>query len=144
MPRPAWRPRAQRLARTDGTRLPLLPIAGSMTRADGRVVSCARPRALYPTPRFAKDVDGALVLNLGVSLAILTLGLSLMLLLVSVVSWLRLRTAKLLFAGGAFLVLALQGALWTWRGIVQRETDLLSLGLDFAVLGFLYASVAKR
>lgn len=86
----------------------------------------------------------ALALNAGVLLAILTLGASLMLLLVSVLSYMRLRQAKLLLAGGAFLVLAVQGALWTWRGIVAREMDLASVALDAAVLGFLYASVAKR
>lgn len=86
----------------------------------------------------------ALTLNVGVLLAILTAGIALMLVLVSLVSWSRLRSAKLLFAGGAFLVLALKGALWTWRGVVDRETDLPVLALDFAILGFLYASVAKR
>lgn len=86
----------------------------------------------------------ALQLNAGVVLAILTLGLSVMLLFVSILSWTRLRNAKLLFAGGAFTVLALQGALWTWRGVVEREMDLPTVALDFAVLGFLYASVAKR
>lgn len=86
----------------------------------------------------------ALQLNAGVLLAILTLGLSAMLLFVSILSWTRLRNAKLLFAGGAFLVLALQGALWAYRGIVEREMDVATVGLDFAVLGFLYASVAKR
>lgn len=86
----------------------------------------------------------ALALNVGVVLAILTLGISLMLLVVSVLSYARLRQAKLLLAGGAFLVLAVQGALWTWRGIVAREMDLATVSLDAAVLGFLYASVAKR
>lgn len=86
----------------------------------------------------------ALVLNAGVVLAILTLGAALMLLLVSVLSFVRLRQWKLLLAGGAFLVIAIQGALWTWRGIALRETDLASVALDAAVLGFLYASVAKR
>lgn len=84
------------------------------------------------------------MLNVGVALAILTLGVSLMLLAVSVLSYTRLRQVKLLLAGGAFLVLAVQGALWTWRGIVFRETDLTTIALDAAVLGFLYASVAKR
>lgn len=86
----------------------------------------------------------AIQLNVGVLLAIATLGVSLMLLLVSVLSWRRLGSAKFLFAGGAFLVLALQGALWTWRGVVDREIDLPTVVLDFAVLAFLYASVAKR
>lgn len=86
----------------------------------------------------------AATLNVGIILAILTLGASLMLLMVSALSYARLRQTKLLLAGGAFLVLAAQGALWTWRGIVQREIDLTSVILDAAVLGFLYASVATR
>lgn len=86
----------------------------------------------------------ALWLNVGVLLAIATLGISLMLLLVSIVSYARLRSAKMLLAGGAFAVLAAQGALWTWRGIALRETDMPSLVLDALVLGFLYASVAAR
>lgn len=86
----------------------------------------------------------ALQLNVGVVLSILTLGASLMLLLVSVLSYLRLRQLKLLLAGGAFLVIAVQGALWTWRGVVDRDTDLASVALDAGVLAFLYASVAKR
>lgn len=86
----------------------------------------------------------ALQLNAGVVLAILTLGASLMLLLVSVLSYLRLRQWKLLLAGGAFLVIGVQGALWTWRGVIHRDMDLPSVALDAAVLAFLYASVAKR
>lgn len=86
----------------------------------------------------------ALALNAGVVLAILTLGASLMLFAVSILSYTRLRQLKLLLAGGAFLVLAAQGALWTWRGIAHREMDVTSVALDAAVLGFLYASVAKR
>lgn len=86
----------------------------------------------------------ALTLNLGVLLAIATLGVALMLLFVSILSYARLRSVKLLFTGGAFLVLALEGALWTWRGIVERVTDLPNLALSFLVLAFLYLSVAKR
>jgi hypothetical protein len=89
-------------------------------------------------------VDPALELNIGVVLAIATLGAALMLLLVSILSYVRLRQVKLLVAGGAFLVIAVQGALWTWRGVVERQTDLTSVALDAAVLGFLYASVAAR
>lgn len=105
-------------------------------------------RAKAPAPFIAGGasprVADPVALNVGVVLAILTLGLSVMLLFVSLLSWSRLRNAKLLVAGGAFLVLALQGALWTWRGVVEREMDLASVALDFAVLGFLYASVATR
>lgn len=92
----------------------------------------------------ALGVADALALNLGVLLAIATLGIGLMLLLVSLVSYLRLRSLKLLFAGGAFLVLAAEGALWTWRGIVERVTDLPNVALNAVVLAFLYLSVAKR
>ena len=95
-------------------------------------------------PGFPGVAADALTLNVGVLLAIATAGIALMLVLVSLVSWSRLRSAKLLFAGGAFLVLAVKGALWAWRGIVEKETDLPVLALDFAILGFLYASVAKR
>lgn len=83
-------------------------------------------------------------LNVGVGLAILTAGISLMLLLVSLVSYLRLRSPKLLLAGGAFAVLATKGAIGTWRGVVDREADLPFLVLDALVLGFLYASIAAR
>jgi hypothetical protein len=89
-------------------------------------------------------VDDALTLNVGVGLAVVTTGIALMLLLVSLVSFMRLRSAKLLFAGGAFLVLGARGALWTWRGVTERVTDLPTVALDFAVLAFLYLSVAKR
>lgn len=86
----------------------------------------------------------ALELNATVVLAIATLGVSLMLLIVSLVSYVRLRSAKLLFVGGAFLLLALKGGLWTYRSVVLREADVAGSALDFAVMGFLYASVAKR
>ena len=86
----------------------------------------------------------AFQLNLGVLLAIATAGVSLMLLFVSAISYQRLRSLRLLFAGGAFAVLAIKGALAATRGIVDRDVDLLGILLDAAVLGFLYASVAKR
>lgn len=89
-------------------------------------------------------VATALELNATVVLAIATLGVSLMLLLVSLLSYARLRSAKLLLAGGAFLVLAAKGALWTWRSVVDKQADVWGAALDFAVLGFLYVSVAKR
>lgn len=89
-------------------------------------------------------VVGAFELNVTALLAIATLGVSLMLLLVSVVSYARLRSVKLLFAGGAFLVLAIEGAVATWRSVVDHQADALGAILDFLVLGFLYASVAKR
>lgn len=89
-------------------------------------------------------VATALELNATVVLAIATLGISLMLVLVSFASWARLRSAKLLLAGGAFAVLAAKGALWTWRSVVGRQADVWGAALDFAVLGFLYVSVAKR
>lgn len=86
----------------------------------------------------------ALELNVTVVLAIATLGISLMLLVVSLLSYARLRSAKLLLAGGAFLVLAAKGGLWTWRSVVDKEADVWGVALDFLVLAFLYVSVAKR
>ncbi|MHB8606435.1 MAG: hypothetical protein ACYDCK_14405 [Thermoplasmatota archaeon] len=86
----------------------------------------------------------AFALNASAALAIATLGFSIMLALVSVVSYSRLRKAKLLVAGGAFLVLAAKGALETWRAIGAHEADVAGNALDFAVLAFLYASVALR
>lgn len=86
----------------------------------------------------------AVALNIGVVLSILVAGISLMLLFVSAVAYMRLRSLKLLFAGGAFLVLTVKGVLFARRGIVERETDLFAIILDFAVLGFMYAAVAKR
>lgn len=89
-------------------------------------------------------MDPGVALNTGVVLAVLTLGASLMLLLVSGLSYARLRNPKLLLAGGAFLILAIKGALGVYRGVALKETDLFGMGLDAAVLGFLYASVALR
>ena len=89
-------------------------------------------------------VADALALNATALLAVATLGISLMLLLVSVLSYVRLRSWKLLFVGGAFLVLALKGALWSYRSVALKEADVAGATLDFAVLVFLYASVAKR
>lgn len=81
---------------------------------------------------------------MSIALAICTLAFSLALLAVSLLSWARLRHAKLLIAGGAFAVLALKGALSTYRTIFLKEADLVPLALDFGVLGFLYLSVAVR
>ena len=86
----------------------------------------------------------AFALNATALLAIVTLGIALMLLIVSVVSYARVRNWKLLFAGGAFLVLAIKGALWAWRSIYDKQADVPGATLDLAVLLFLYASVAKR
>lgn len=86
----------------------------------------------------------ALELNATVVLAIATLGVAVMLLFVSALSYARLRSAKLLIVGGAFLILAAKGALWTYRSVVEKEADVWGVLLDFAVLGFLYAGVAKR
>lgn len=86
----------------------------------------------------------ALALNTGVALALATLGVSLLLAFVSLVSYRRLGSAKLLIAGGAFLVLAIKGGIAAWRAFSQAQADLASLALDFLVLAFLYFSVAKR
>ncbi|HLE97448.1 MAG TPA: hypothetical protein VI997_08775 [Candidatus Thermoplasmatota archaeon] len=84
------------------------------------------------------------LLNVGVALSVAVLGLGLLLGLVSAVSWMRLRKGKFLVAGAAFLVLALKGGLATSRALADKTVDVPSVGLDFAVLAFLYASVAMR
>ncbi len=86
----------------------------------------------------------ALVLNAGVALAVATAAFSVMLLVVSVLSWTRLRSTKLLVVGGAFAVLAAKGAWAAYGAIVDRRVDVVAVALDFAVLAFLYASVAVR
>ena len=103
-----------------------------------------RSRIIISREGVPSNVTDAAALNAGVVLAIATLGISLMLVLVSLVSWARVRSAKLLVAGGAFAVLAAKGGLSTWRGVVDRQADLPALVLDFLVLAFLYAAVASR
>ena len=103
-----------------------------------------RDNATYKRSRSCRRVADAFTLNLGVLLSVATAGVSLMLLLVSGLSYQRLRSLRLLFAGGAFLVLAIKGVLHAWRGVVRREVDLADVVLDAAILAFLYASVAKR
>lgn len=88
--------------------------------------------------------SSALVLNAGLALAVVTLAFSLMLLVVSAVSYSRLRSAKLLIVGGAFAVLAVKGGLATYGAVVDRSVDLVGVILDFGILAFLYASVAVR
>ena len=89
-------------------------------------------------------LSAAVALNVGVVLAIATLAFSLMLLTVSAVSYLRLRSPKLLIVGGAFALLAVKGALATHQAVVERTVDLAAVALDFGILAFLYASVAVR
>jgi len=84
-------------------------------------------------------------MNLSAFFAISTLGFGLLLFLVSLLSYARLRNWKFLVAGGAFALLAVKGGVWTYRTTVLKTPDLLlDVALDFAVLAFLYASVALR
>lgn len=87
----------------------------------------------------------AFLLNLAVFLAISTLGFALLLFLVSLVSYARLRNLKFLIVGVAFGILAFKGGLWTYRtAMLKEEGHLWDVALDFAVLALLYASVALR
>ena len=86
----------------------------------------------------------AVLLNVGVALAVALVGFGALLAVVSLASWSRLRKTKLLVVGGAFLVLALKGALALAHAWRARDIDLTAVGLDAAVLGFLYASVSMR
>ncbi|HWG92396.1 MAG TPA: hypothetical protein VNZ52_16235 [Candidatus Thermoplasmatota archaeon] len=85
------------------------------------------------------------LLNLAVFLAISTLGFAVLLTLVSLLSFARLRNFKFLVVGVAFALLAVKGALWTHRtAFLKEEGHLLDIALDFGVLALLYASVALR
>lgn len=86
----------------------------------------------------------AVALNVGVALAVALVGFGALLSVVSAVSWLRLRRVKLLVVGGAFVVLAVKGGLALGEAWSARSVDLVGLGLDGAVMAFLYASVSMR
>lgn len=86
----------------------------------------------------------AIALNISVFLAVSTVGVSLLLLIVSLLAYHRIGHPRLAIVGGAFLVLGVKGGFSAYRTVVQRETLLLETGLDFLVLALLYGSVAKR
>lgn len=86
----------------------------------------------------------ALEANAAAFLAVAVLGVSVLMALLSGLSWRRLRHPRLLFVGAAFAVLALKGAVGSYAALQARPPDLTMGGLDFAVVLLLYASVAKR
>lgn len=86
----------------------------------------------------------ALEANAAAFLAVAVLGVSLLLAAVSALSWNRLRHPKLALVALAFGVLAVKGGLATLDAVQGRPGDLLTNGLDLAVVLLLYASVAQR
>lgn len=86
----------------------------------------------------------ALEANAAAFLAVAVLGVSLLLAIVSALSWNRLRHPKLALVALAFGALALKGGLATFEALQGRPGDLVGSGLDLAVVLLLYASVAQR
>ncbi|HVL87608.1 MAG TPA: hypothetical protein VM681_06340 [Candidatus Thermoplasmatota archaeon] len=86
----------------------------------------------------------ATLLNVATLLSVSVLAFSVLLAVVGALSWRRLRSQRLAFVTAAFVVLAAKGALSSYRAIVELAPDLAVSGLDFAVLGLLYLSIAKR
>jgi hypothetical protein len=89
-------------------------------------------------------VADALGANVGAFLALLAFGLSLLLLVVSAISWARLRGVRLAAIALAFAALAIETGLLSWQVVTTGEPQILNAALDLAVLGLFYASVAAR
>jgi hypothetical protein len=91
------------------------------------------------------------IANLAVGAAVLLSGVSTLLFVVGLVSWMRLRHARLFWVGLAFLLLAVQGVLLTIlayrdRGAIAAGNSSFT-GLAFVGLGIvlaLYLAVLKR
>lgn len=86
----------------------------------------------------------ALEANAAAFLAVMVLGVGALLLGVSLLSWSRLRHRRVLFIAAGFALLALKGAVATWRVLQGGSVDLASGALDFGLVLLLYASVAAR
>lgn len=93
----------------------------------------------------------ALLANLAVAAAVVLFGVSLLLFLVGIVAYLRMRHVKLLWVGIAFLFMAIQGAVLTYlayqdRGaIADGNSSFASLAfVNLAIVLALYFAVLKR
>ena len=86
----------------------------------------------------------ALTLNIAIALAVFTAGVALLLALVSALSYARLQSIKLLFPGMAFSVLAVAAGRHAFLGYRDRDVDIVTIGLDFLLLSFLYLAIVKR
>jgi len=74
-------------------------------------------------------------------LSIIIAGFSLLLAMVSMVAYYRLRAIKLLLVSMAFLAFVVKGVLIV-IGIVNQDT--LALGIDFVILVLLYFATIKK
>jgi len=74
-------------------------------------------------------------------LSIIIAGFSLLLAMVSMVAYYRLRATKLLLVSIAFLAFVVKGVLIV-IGIVTQDT--LALGIDFVILVLLYFATIKK
>lgn len=86
----------------------------------------------------------AIEANAAAFLAVVLLGVSAILLAVSLLSWQRLRHARLLFVASAFAVLAVKGALGVLAAARGEAGSLALAGLDVATVLLLYGTVAAR
>ena len=86
----------------------------------------------------------AVAVNVTVFLALLTLGLAVLMFLVSALSFSRLRGARLGAVTVAFALVAAKSGWVSWQAVTLREPQLVTAGLDALVLAFFYLSVAKR
>jgi len=74
-------------------------------------------------------------------LSIVVAGFSLLLAIVSLVAYYRLKASKLFLVGLAFLAFVVKGAL-AIAGVLNQ--DKLTLGIDFVILFFLYFATIKK
>lgn len=86
----------------------------------------------------------AVAVNVTVFLALLTLGLALLLLAVSALSWWRLRNPRLLAVTAGFALLAGKSGWTSWQAVTLREPQMVAAGLDALILVAFYLAVAKR
>jgi len=74
-------------------------------------------------------------------LAIIVAGFAFLLSIVSLLSYYRLRSYKLLFVNVAFLVFFIKGILTIFSFLIQDELGLI---IDFMILIFLYLAIIKK
>ena len=79
--------------------------------------------------------------EIGLFLSIVIAGLSLLLFVLSVVAYRRLRAARFLMVGCAFLVFTIKGILLITEMIMQ---DNISLVLDCVIILLLYGMVTRK
>lgn len=86
-------------------------------------------------------MDGIDMEDIELLLAILIAGFSLLVFLVSIASFARIRTGKLLIVGVAFLMFFVKGLLLLLEFIVQ---DQIAFVIDLIIIVLLYIAVVKK